>query len=113
MEMSIHTKFDSPAIVMMMKFSININKSANFYFFIQNLSEWHFSNRKDYNDLWRKELGKFSEEEATALKKFKEIRLQHKSAKTIFESIFCLAKSLGKIKNRLAPGRLCNNTKSF
>jgi len=104
MEMSIHTKFDSPAIVMMMKFSININKSANFYFFIQNLSEWHFSNRKDYNDLWRKELGKFSEEEATALKKFKEIRLQHKSAKTIFEQAFFVSQNpWEKLKIDLPP----------
>jgi len=60
-----------------MKFSIVINKLANFYFFIQNLSEWHFSNRKDYNILWRKELNQFSTKEENALKKFKEIHLRY------------------------------------
>lgn len=56
-----------------MKFSIVINRWAIFYFFVQNLSEWHLSNRKDYNVLWRKELGRFSPEEENALEKFKKI----------------------------------------
>jgi len=59
------------------KFSIIIDKWANFYFFVQNLSEWHFSNRKDYNILWRRELGPFSLEEESALSKFKEIHLRY------------------------------------
>lgn len=64
-----------------MRFDIVINKLASFYFFIQNLSEWHFSNRKNYNVLWRKELGQFSKEEEDALKKFKEIHLRYSFGK--------------------------------
>lgn len=75
-----------------MKFSIVINKWAIFYFFIQNLSEWHFSDRKDYNVLWRKELGPFSTEEENALRQFKEIRLRYKSARTTFEEAFFIAR---------------------
>lgn len=60
-----------------MKFSVVINRWAIFYFFIQNLSEWHFSNRQDYNILWRDELGRFSSEEENALKQFKEIHLRY------------------------------------
>lgn len=74
-----------------MKFSIIINKLANFYFFVQNLSEWHFSNKKDYNDLWRKELGEFSVDEETAIKKFKEIRLKYKVTRTPFECAFFIS----------------------
>jgi len=59
------------------KFNIKISKWANFYFFIQNLSEWHFSNRKDYNLFWRKTLGVFSTQEEDALKRFKKIHLQY------------------------------------
>ena len=76
-----------------MKFSIIVNKWANFYFFVQNLSEWHFSNRKEYNALWRKELGQFSPKEEQVLKKFKEIRLRYKQGKTHFERAFFIAES--------------------
>src|SRR3990167_7482072 len=34
---------------MSLTFTPKILYYANLYFFIQNLSEWHFSNRKDYN----------------------------------------------------------------
>lgn len=71
-----------------MKFLIIINKWANFYFFVQNLSEWHFSNRKEYNLLWRKELGQFSPEEENALMLFKEIRSKYPPARTFFEQAF-------------------------
>ena len=57
-----------------MKFLINVSHLANFYFFIQNLSEWHFSNIKPYNVFWEKTIGPFSEEEKEALSRFKTIR---------------------------------------
>lgn len=75
----------------MIKFNIKISKWANFYFFIQNLSEWHFSNRKDYNLLWRKMLGALSAQEEDALKKFKEIRLGYPQSKSCFEKAFFLS----------------------
>lgn len=77
-----------------MKFSIIINKSANFYFFIQNLSEWHFSNRKDYNVLWRNELGQFSPREEDALKQFKEIHLRYPFEKLYIGRYFFLEENI-------------------
>lgn len=60
-----------------MRFSVVVNRWANFYFFVQNLSEWHFSYRRAYNDLWRKELGGFSPEEEKALQEFKTIHKKY------------------------------------
>jgi len=86
-----------------MKFSIIINKLANFYFFVQNLSEWHFSNQKDYNVLWRKELEQFSMDEEDALKQFKEIRLQYKQSRTYFEQAFFVAENPWKSLEKNLP----------
>jgi hypothetical protein len=71
-----------------MEFKFIINKWSNFYFFVQNLSNWHFSCRKKYNILWQKELGKLSSEEKKALKIFKKIRLRYGPGKTCFEKAF-------------------------
>jgi hypothetical protein len=60
-----------------MKFSILINKWANFYFFVQNLAKWHFSNRKSFNLLWKKELGPFTKKEREALKRLKKLHLKY------------------------------------
>jgi len=46
-----------------MKFKFKISKWANFYFFTQNLSEWHFSCRKEYNKNWRDVLSTFTPEQ--------------------------------------------------
>jgi hypothetical protein len=86
-----------------MKFNIIINKQANFYFFVQNLAEWHFSNRKDYNDLWRKELGKFSLKEEKALEKFREIRKRYRQSRTYFELAFFTTKNPWKFLERNLP----------
>lgn len=75
-----------------MKFKIIVNEWAIFYFFIQNLSEWHFSNRKNYNTLWRKELGPFSREEENILKKFKKIHLHYPFGKLYLGRYFFLEK---------------------
>lgn len=60
-----------------MKFKFIIKKWANFYFFVQNLSEWHFSNRKSYNQYWKGKLGPLSKEEKKALKKIKQIHSKY------------------------------------
>ena len=67
-----------------------VSKSANFYFFIQNLSEWHFSNRKDYNVLWREELGQFSPEEEVAIKRLKDVHLRYPFGKLYLGRYFFL-----------------------
>ena len=80
------------------KFNIKISRWASFYFFVQNLSEWHFSNRKDYNLLWRKILGIFLKQEEDALKRFKEIRSQYPQSKSCFEKSFFLSEDpFGKL----------------
>ncbi len=61
-----------------MKFKFIISKWANFYFFISNLTEWHFSCRKDYNLIWLKETGPLAEKEIISLSEFKKILLKYK-----------------------------------
>jgi hypothetical protein len=73
-----------------MKFYISVDKLSVFYFFIQNLAEWHFSNQRDYNTLWRKELGQFSPDEESAIKRFKEIHLRYSFGKLYLGKYFFL-----------------------
>jgi hypothetical protein len=97
-----------------MEFKIIINKWANFYFFIQNLSEWHFSYRKEYNLAWRNELSIHSSEEETALQNFKKIRSNYGSSKTFFEQSFFVFKyPLKKIKKYLTHEQYCTIKKTF
>ncbi len=85
-----------------MRFKFIIKKWANFYFFVQNLAEWHFSCRKDYNKEWKKELGKFSEREKIALRKFKTIHLKYPYEKKYLGLPFFLNKNpWEKLKNVL------------
>ncbi|PIP55574.1 MAG: hypothetical protein CO183_02070 [Candidatus Zambryskibacteria bacterium CG_4_9_14_3_um_filter_42_9] len=61
---------------MSLTFTPKILRYANLYFFIQNLSEWHFSNRKDHNEAWRNEL-LFSTEAESCIQEFKKIHQQY------------------------------------
>lgn len=56
-----------------MKFEFKISKLANQFFFISNLSEWHFSCRPSYNKKWLKITGPLSKAEKNALAEFKKI----------------------------------------
>lgn len=56
-----------------MKFEFKNSKLANQFFFISNLSEWHFSCRKDYNQEWLKQTGSLTEYEKQILGEFKKI----------------------------------------
>jgi hypothetical protein len=71
-----------------MKFKIILNRYSNFYFFIQNLSEWSNHCRKEHNDFWKKQFDDFTNEEVTALKEFKDIRIKHRRSRSIFEHAF-------------------------
>jgi len=75
-----------------MKFNIKISKSANFYFFVQNLSEWHFSNRSEYNQIWREKLGNFSNAEETSLKEFAKIHKKYTFGKNYLGRFFFTSK---------------------
>ena len=61
---------------MSLTFTPKISRLANLYFFIQNLSEWHLSNRKEYNKIWRSQLT-FSTEAESCIQEFKKIHGQY------------------------------------
>jgi hypothetical protein len=77
------------------------SKLSNLYFFIQNLSEWHFSCRKKYNEIWKKELGKFSEKEKRAIKKFKKIHLKYPYRNNYLGAYFFSKKSWFNLKKEI------------
>lgn len=56
-----------------MKFVFKISKLDNFYFFVSNLTEFHFSCRPHFNKDWIEATGKLSQEEKLAIKKIRPI----------------------------------------
>lgn len=56
-----------------MQFTFRVSKLANKFFFISNLSEWHFSCRKDANQKWLEDTGPLLQKEKSALKEFEGI----------------------------------------
>ncbi len=58
-----------------MKFKFVISKNVNFYFFLHNLAkcEWPWPYRSWNNEVWKKELGNFTQTEKKALQQFKKI----------------------------------------
>lgn len=60
-----------------MKFKFIVSKWANFYFFASNLSGWHFSCRKDYNNEWVEKIGSLTEKESKVIKEFKKIKQRY------------------------------------
>jgi len=75
-----------------MKFNIIVKKWAIFYFFVQNLSEWHFSCIKEYNEEWLKELGSLTKNQIMLLEKFREIHLKYSFGNNFLGSHFYLRK---------------------
>jgi len=85
------------------RFKIVVNEWNNFYFFLQNLSKWHFSNRKEYNLFWEREIGPFNINEKKALKKFREIHLRYPFGKSYLGLDFFLSKNPFKtLKKRIS-----------
>lgn len=60
-----------------MKFDIKYSKIGNFFFFISNLSDWHFSCRKEYNEAWIKQTGELSNNEKNAIENFRKIMTKY------------------------------------
>jgi len=71
-----------------MKFRIIIKKWTIFYFFIQNLSEWHFSCMKEYNTIWRQEFGPFTEQQENLLKQFNNVHQNYSFGKNYLGQYF-------------------------
>ncbi|MBU2104372.1 MAG: hypothetical protein KKF67_01175 [Nanoarchaeota archaeon] len=85
-----------------MEFSIIIKKQGIFYFFVQNLSEWHFSCRKDYNKIWLEELGSLSKKEKTALQKLKKVHQEYSFGQSYLGRYFFLKRNPWKnIENEM------------
>ena len=64
---------------------------ANFYFFIQNFSGWHFSNREHYNKAWQDKLGVLLPQEKEQLKRFRDVRIKYPVSRSVFEQSFFLS----------------------
>jgi|GEM_PF-2035515 len=64
-----------------MKISFNISKSANQFFFIQNLAEWHFSCRASFNKEWLEQTGSLSDKEGKALNVLKKLLVKYDFSK--------------------------------
>jgi DNA-directed RNA polymerase subunit F len=62
-----------------MKFNFIVSKSANFFFFVDNISEWNIYCRKSYNKEWIKQFGKLNLEEKKVLKDFKILMQKYES----------------------------------
>lgn len=60
-----------------MKFKFHIYKTGNLFFFVSNLTEWHFACRLHYNEIWIKKTGPLSKKEKEALASFKKILLKY------------------------------------
>ena len=73
-----------------MKFKIIVKKWAVFYFFVQNLSEWHFSCMKEYNIVWRRELEPFTEQQEEALRQFNRTHQKYSFGKNYLGRYFYL-----------------------
>ncbi|MCX6808166.1 MAG: hypothetical protein NTW50_00670 [Candidatus Berkelbacteria bacterium] len=50
-----------------------ISKESNHFFFVQNLAQWHFSCRSEYNQVWLEKVGSLSDPEKDALAGFAEV----------------------------------------
>ena len=61
----------------MIKFNLINSYTENLFFFVSNLSEFHFSCRKEYNEEWQKIFGKINKEEAKLLGKFRVVLKKH------------------------------------
>lgn len=56
-----------------MKFNFSCSKIGNFFFFLENLSEWHPACRRKYNKIWLLQTGPLSKAERQTLKNLKKI----------------------------------------
>ncbi len=86
-----------------MEFKIIVKKQGVFYFFVQNLSEWHFSCRKIYNKLWLSELGTLSKKEKAVLQEFKKIHQKYSFGPNYLGHYFFLKKNPWKNMQKEIP----------
>jgi hypothetical protein len=77
-----------------MEFNFKISKLENLYFFVSNLTEFHFSCRKHFNEDWILATGELTEKEKLALKEIKPIfekyNFNNKDFPYLGEVFYCL-----------------------
>ncbi|MCX6812375.1 MAG: hypothetical protein NTW79_02020 [Candidatus Berkelbacteria bacterium] len=82
-----------------------INKQLNLFLFISNLSEWHFSCRKSFNEIWKTKPTPLSDVEKTTLLNFvKILKKYNKKNKEHLIAEFVKSNSINwqKISNRIS-----------
>lgn len=71
-----------------MKFKVKYTKLGNQFFFISNLSEWHFSCKRKYNQDWLKTTGPLTRGEKKGLMKFTKILKKYGFKKERGENVY-------------------------
>lgn len=61
----------------MLEFKFHFNKTGNFFHFLSNLTEWHFSCRKNYNQIWLEKTGALDDKEKQALKQLAKLLIKY------------------------------------
>jgi len=78
-----------------MRIKFKISKLSNLFFFISNLGEWHFSCRKNYNQIWLRKTGSLTDKEKKYLEKFiklmKRYGLEYRNNKFMYLGQFFLS----------------------
>jgi hypothetical protein len=61
----------------MLEFEIHFTKTGNFFHFLSNLAEWHFSCRRNYNEIWLEKTGPLNDEEKQALRQLAKLLIKY------------------------------------
>jgi len=61
----------------MLEFKFHYTKTANLFYFVSNLAEWHFSCRKNYNKIWLEKTGALDDKEKQALKQLAKLLIKY------------------------------------
>ena len=85
-----------------------VDREANKFHFLQNLTEWHHSCLGADNKIWEKELGGFSGEEKGVIGSFKKVlekypQLDEKGLVSIFETSASLEEKEKRLKEVVSP----------
>lgn len=103
-----------------MNLEFKVSKPANFFFFIDSLSEWNTYYRKKYNEKWIKEFGELTSEEKKALKNFRLIMQKYektgvskKIRRCFYQKSNSIQVSFSKITKLLNNKEMRNFKKSF
>lgn len=98
-----------------MHLTIRIKKWPNFYYFVQNLSEWHFSTVPQQNKNWEKEGGKLTKEEEEALASFAVVHKRYSfgTKRPLFAPFLIHDQPLDKLKTWLTSREHHSISKCF